>query len=112
MFVNKLSHISRAHISKRKRCFDVQSLTYYFHAKTKILADFQICISVPLKIIRQFRDIDNHQLLPKIIHQAMKNITRKNRNEKYNTGENRNEKQQQENPKKIWLNSTRHISTP
>ena len=42
----------------------------------------------------------------------MKNITRKNRNEKYNTGENRNEKQQQENPKKIWLNSTRHISTP
>ena len=23
-------------------------LTYYFHAKTKILADFQICIIVPL----------------------------------------------------------------
>ena len=25
---------------------------YYFHMKTKTLADFQICISVPLKILR------------------------------------------------------------
>ena len=44
-FVNKLSHISRAHISKSGRCFDVKSSTYYFH----IMADFQICISAPLK---------------------------------------------------------------
>ena len=29
-----------------KRCFNVKSSTYYFHMKTKILADFQICISV------------------------------------------------------------------
>ena len=36
------------HISKSKRCFDVKSLTYYFHLKMQILADFQICISVPL----------------------------------------------------------------
>ena len=26
----------------------VRFSTYYFHTKTKILADFQICISVPL----------------------------------------------------------------
>ena len=31
-----------------KRCFNVTSSTYYFHMKTEILADFQICISVPL----------------------------------------------------------------
>ena len=30
---------------------DVKSSTYYFHMKTTILADFQICISVPLKQI-------------------------------------------------------------
>ena len=29
MFVNK--HISRAYILKRKWCFNVKSLTYYFH---------------------------------------------------------------------------------
>ena len=27
-------------------CFNVKSSTFYFHIKTKILADFQICISV------------------------------------------------------------------
>ena len=49
MFVNKLfSHISRAHISKIKRCFNVKSSTYNFYMKTKILEDFEICISVPL----------------------------------------------------------------
>ena len=48
MFVNK--HISRAHISKSKRCFNVKSSTYYFHIKTKILADFLICIIVPLSL--------------------------------------------------------------
>ena len=39
------------HISKNKRCFNVKYSTYYFHMKTKILADFQICISLPLRII-------------------------------------------------------------
>ena len=51
MFVNKqtnFSYISRAHISKRKRCFNVKSSTYYFHMNTKILADFQICVIVSL----------------------------------------------------------------
>ena len=42
------SHISRAHISKRRMYFNVKSLAYYFHVKANILADFQICISVPL----------------------------------------------------------------
>ena len=50
MFVNKLTYTSRSHISKCKRCFSVKSLTYYFHVKTKLLAEFQICISVPLEL--------------------------------------------------------------
>ena len=48
MFVNKLFTISHAHISKSKGCFNLKSSAYYFHMKTKILADFQICVSVPL----------------------------------------------------------------
>ena len=44
--------MSRAHISKSKRCFNVKSSTYYFHMKTKILADFQIYINVPLSKIK------------------------------------------------------------
>ena len=48
MFVNNFSRISRAHITESKSCFNVKSSTYYFHMKMKILADFQICISVPL----------------------------------------------------------------
>ena len=47
MFVNKL--FSCAHISESKKCFNLKSSTYYFHMKTVILADFQICISVPFK---------------------------------------------------------------
>ena len=42
--------ISRAHISKSKRGFNVKSSTDYFHMTTKILADFEICIIVPLKL--------------------------------------------------------------
>ena len=49
MFVNKLFTYLMCTISKSKRCFKVKSSTYYFHMKTKILADFQACISVPLK---------------------------------------------------------------
>ena len=59
MFVNK--HISRAHISKSKRCFNVKSSTYYFHMKTKILADFQICISVPLTELWKVRLVYGRQ---------------------------------------------------
>ena len=35
-------------MSKRKRCFNGKSAKYYFNVKTKILADFQICIIVPV----------------------------------------------------------------
>ena len=48
MFVIKLFSISRAHLLKSKWCFKVKSSTNYFHMKTKILEDFQICICVPL----------------------------------------------------------------
>ena len=34
----------------------MKSSTYYFHIKTKILADFQICISVPLRLFSVFAD--------------------------------------------------------
>ena len=43
--------ISRAHISKSKRCFNVKSSTNFFYIKTRISADFQIWISVPLKFL-------------------------------------------------------------
>ena len=54
MFVKNFSHMSRAHVSKSKICFNVKSSTYYFHTKTKILAGFQICIGVPLTIVKLY----------------------------------------------------------
>ena len=49
MFVKKLfTYLTRAYL-KSKRCFNVKYSIYYFYMKTKILADFQICISVSLK---------------------------------------------------------------
>ena len=55
MFVKNFSHKSRAHISKSKRRFNLKSPTYYFHMKTKMLADFQICISEPLSVAQCFQ---------------------------------------------------------
>ena len=49
------THISRAHISKRKRYFNMKSSTYYFQMKMKITAYFQICISVPLNCMIFFK---------------------------------------------------------
>ena len=51
MFLNvckQTIHISQVHISQNVEGFNVKSSTYYFHVKTKRLADFQICISDPL----------------------------------------------------------------
>ena len=48
MFVNKLFACLTCAYLKSKSFFNVEFWTYYFHIKTKILADFQICISVPL----------------------------------------------------------------
>ena len=70
MFVNKLftrANFSCAHISKTKRCFNMKPSIYHFHMKTKILADLQICISVPLKHLLPFEICacelcDNHML--------------------------------------------------
>ena len=45
----KMFRETRAHNSKSKTCFNVKSSTHYFHMKAKILADFKICISVPLR---------------------------------------------------------------
>ena len=54
MFLNvykQTFHISHVRISqKSKMCFNTKSSTYYFHMKTKLLTDFQICISVPLTV--------------------------------------------------------------
>ena len=50
VFLNSVNNISRTHISKSKRGFDVKFSAYYFNTKTKILVDFQICISAPLTI--------------------------------------------------------------
>ena len=41
-------------ISKSKRCSKAKSSADYFHRKTKILANFQIWISVPLTIVTPF----------------------------------------------------------
>ena len=49
MFVNKyFIHLSGAHNSKSKWCYNAELSAYYFYVKTKISIDFQICISVPL----------------------------------------------------------------
>ena len=36
----------------------MKSSTYYFHMKTKILADFENCISVPLSVLQFFTNRD------------------------------------------------------
>ena len=58
MFVNKLfAYLTCAYLTfayhtctKSKTCFNAKSSRYYLHMKTNILADFQICISVPLML--------------------------------------------------------------
>ena len=56
MFVNKLfTNLTCVYLKKKKECVNVKSSTSYFHMKRKILADFQIDISVPL---REFKRIN------------------------------------------------------
>ena len=45
-----MSYISLTHSSKSKCYFKAKPSAYYFYVKTKITADFQICISVPLTL--------------------------------------------------------------
>ena len=51
MFVNKHFTYSGVHISQSKRCYNVIPSVHYFLVKTKLLTDFQICISIPLKYV-------------------------------------------------------------
>ena len=79
MFVNKFFTylISRVHTSKRKRRFNVKSSTYCFHMKTKILAYFQICISIPLIVHvaeDNFYTDENVETLKRIGFQKLKSF--------------------------------------
>ena len=42
------------HISETKRFYNVIPSIHYFYAKTKMLADFQICISIPYSLKAMF----------------------------------------------------------
>ena len=55
----------------------MKSSTYCFHVKTKILADFQICISVPLKRImsERIRGDTNEKIKCTKIGKAVHNST-------------------------------------
>ena len=54
MFVNKLvTYLNVGIFSKSNGCFKEKSSTYHFHMEVKILADFEICISVPLRLKQQ-----------------------------------------------------------
>ena len=55
------------HISKRKRWFNVKFSTYYFRMKTKVLADFQTCVSVPLIITARARNSTHYNANAKIL---------------------------------------------
>ena len=44
-------------ISQKVKGVLIESSTHYFHVKTKILADFQICISVPLNRVLLIKEI-------------------------------------------------------
>ena len=68
----------------------MKSSTYYFHIKTKILADFQICISVPLTLlIQKFCRIDDtgvkDETLVKINFSLIQRITSEFSHEKSTT---------------------------
>ena len=63
MLINKLfTYLAWAYL--KKRCFNVKSSASYFHIKTKILADFHICIIVPLKAVNLVGSISTWFSLP------------------------------------------------
>ena len=63
-FSNYFKHFGRTCL-KSGRCYNVESFTYYFYMVTKILADFHICISVPLMLcnIKQFHRLSKYSLI-------------------------------------------------
>ena len=70
MFVNKVfTYLTCAYL-KNENVFDVKSSTYHFHMMTKMLADFHICVSAPLKQIfwkkkTIFKKLEYHFLVEK-----------------------------------------------
>ena len=52
-------HNSCAQISKIKKYCSVKSSASYFHVKTKILLDFQICLKVILKLDSKCQEKSN-----------------------------------------------------
>ena len=42
-------HIPHVRATQKIKVVLMRNLQHYFHMKTKILADFQVCVSVPLK---------------------------------------------------------------
>ena len=62
MFVKKFFTFSFAHISKSEKYFNVKYSTYYFHMEPKMWADFQICISVPLRMINDHFFVSKKQI--------------------------------------------------
>ena len=60
MFVNKLFTYLKYACLKKQRRFNVKSSTYYFDMKAKIMADFQFCISVPLKNMNETLTIETY----------------------------------------------------
>ena len=46
-----MPYISREHISRTKRRLNLKYSTDSFYMKTKILAEFHICVSVPLRTL-------------------------------------------------------------
>ena len=54
----------------------MKSSTHYFHVKTKILADFQICISVPLIIWSHalMKDTENIKTVNLMVRQIKQKI--------------------------------------
>ena len=69
MFLNvcqkNFSHISLAHVPKSKRFFIVKSSTYCFHVKMKILADFYICVSLPLNVCQHWFSVTPWKMIIK-----------------------------------------------
>ena len=60
MFVTNILHISGVHISESKNCYNVIPSVHCFYVTTKILADFQIYIRVPLNL-KQLDQMKEHQ---------------------------------------------------
>ena len=75
MFVNKrFTDLACAYLKKQKTS-NAKSSTYFFHMKMKILADFQIYISVPLIEYSDNYSKTSGSLWQSYRHEPNKNLT-------------------------------------